>query len=189
LGDKDGPEITLNKDYASARGTMIIEGDKIAWPLNISDVECFQQAGYCYQSDVDIDDDTSGGPIYYLNSSVTPLPIASWNDEEVVATNEALCATTTLTINIKAKEVYWITRNNGQSCAMMAPLAKPQISELVNGFNVSQEYFAKKQEETNGYRSREYQQYLSDMRSAFDSDEKSRVALPSKAQASPATPQ
>jgi len=82
-----------------------------------------------------------------------PLPILSWNDEEVVANNEALCATTTTTINVKAKEVHQITRNNGnQSCApVMAPLAKPQISKLVSGFNVSQDYFAKKRKEADGY--------------------------------------
>jgi hypothetical protein len=53
-GDKDGPEITLNKDYASASGTFIIEGDKIAWPLNITRFECYREWSYCIQSDVDI---------------------------------------------------------------------------------------------------------------------------------------
>jgi hypothetical protein len=124
LGDKDGPEIYMTKDFASARGTMIIEGDKIAWPLNISNFECYREWGYCYQSGVDITDDAGG---YYVNANQTLLSIMSWNEDELIANNEAKCASTTMTINVKAKEVYLITRNNGQSCApMMVPLAKPE---------------------------------------------------------------
>jgi hypothetical protein len=88
-----------------------------------------------------------------------------------VANNEALCATTTTTINAKAKEVFAITRNNGnQSCAaLMTPLAKPQISKLVSGFNVSQEYFTKKRKEADGFRSKEYQEYLEAIRAPVQS--------------------
>jgi hypothetical protein len=174
LGDKDGPQITLNKDLALATGTFIIEGDKIVPPLNITSFECFRQWGYCYQSDVDIDD--TSGSTYYVNPFHMLLSIVSWNDEEVVANNEAICATTTTTINVKAKEVYQITRNNGnQSCTpIMPPLAKPQISKLVSGFNVSQDYFAKKRKEADGYRSKDYQQYLEAMRVAGSADTSSK---------------
>jgi hypothetical protein len=166
----------MTKDFASAKGTMIIEGDKIAWPLNISDFECYREWG-CYQSGVDITDDAG---TYYVNANQNLLSILSWNEEEIVANNEALCATTTLTINAKA--------NNGQSCApMMHPLAKPQISKLVSGFNVSQDYFAKKRKEADGYRSKEYQQYLDAMRGSLAEDEKATVQ--SKAQTNSVPPQ
>ena len=46
LGDKDGPEITLDKDFASATGTFIIEGDKIYHDLNISTFECYREKGF-----------------------------------------------------------------------------------------------------------------------------------------------
>jgi hypothetical protein len=175
LGDKDGPQITLNKDYASATGTFIIEGDQIAEPLNITSFKCFRQWGYCYQSDVDLDEQIVGSG-YLLSSYQSLLAIVSWSDEEVVANNEALCATTTTTINAQAKEVYAITRNNGnQSCGkLMPPLAKPQISKLVSGFNVSREYFVKKRKEADGYRSKEYQQYLEAMRVAGSAETSSQ---------------
>jgi hypothetical protein len=181
LGDEDGPEITLTKDYAIASGTFIIEGDKIYHDLNITTFECYREWGYCYQSDVDIDD--KSGSSYYVNAMSMLLKIVSWNDEEVVANNEALCATTTTTINVKAKEVYQITRNNGnQSCTpLMRPLAKPQISKLVSGFNVSQDYFAKKRKEADGYRSKEYQEYLGAMRNSFESAEKAKTPTQAKA--------
>lgn len=153
LTDNDGPEIIVTEDLVSAKGTFIIEGDKPAYPLNIASFDCDRKSGYCNQSNVDINAD---GSIYYVNTFQTSLPILSWNEEEIVANGEGMCATSTLTINVRAKEVYVITRNNGQSCApMMAPLAKPQISKLVSGFNVSQDYFAKKRKEADGYRNKE----------------------------------
>ena len=184
-GDKDGPVI-VTKDLVSARGTFIIEGDKPAYPLNIASYECYREWSYCNQSNVDINDD---GSIYYVTTFQTSLPILSWNDEEIVATGEGLCATTTLTINVKAKEVYAITRNNGnQSCApMMTPLAKPQISKLVSGFNVSQDYFGKKRKEADGYRTKEYQEYLEAMRGSLA--EKGKAPLQSKAQTDTVPPQ
>ena len=181
LGDKDGPEITLDKDFASATGTFIIEGDKIYHDLNISTFECYREKGFCSEHDVDID--SKSGSSYYVNTTNRTLSIVSWNEDEVVANNEALCATTTTTINAKAKEVYQITRNNGQSCGpMMAPLAKPQISKLVSGFNISQDYFAKKRKEADGYRSKEYQDYLEAMRNSFESAEKAKMPTQAKAQ-------
>jgi hypothetical protein len=186
LTDKDGPEIIVIEDLVSAKGTFIIEGDKPAYPLNIASFECDRKLGYCNQSNVDINDD---GSIYYVNTFQTSPPILSWNDEEVVANGEGLCATTTLTINIKAKEVYAITRNNGnQSCApLMTPLAKPQISKLVSGFNVSQDYFAKKRKEADGYRTKEYQEYLEAMRGSLA--ESGKAPLQSKAKTNSVPPQ
>jgi len=179
LGDKDGPEIIVAGDLVSAKGTFIIEGDKPAYPLNIASFDCDRKGGYCNQSNVDINAD---GTIYYVNTFQTSLSILSWNDEEIVASCEGLCAITTLTINVKAKDVYAITRNkSNQSCApLMAPLAKPQISKLVSGFNVSQDYFAKKRKEADGYRTKEYQEYLEAMRGS--PAEKGNAPLQSKAQ-------
>ena len=62
----------------------------------------------------------------------------------------------------------------------MAPLAKPQISKLVSGFNVSQDYFAKKRKEADGYRSKEYQEYLETMRGSLA--EKGKAPVQSNAQ-------
>ena len=120
----------------------------------------------------------------FFSSFPSLLTIVSWNDEEIVANNEALCATTTTTINAQAKEVYAITRNNGnKSCApLMTPLAKPQISKLVSGFNVSQDYFTKMRKEADGYRSKEYREYLEAMRGSLLSDEKGNAPVQSKAQ-------
>ena len=121
---------------------------------------------------------------YFFSSFPSLLTIVSWNDEEIVANNEALCATTTTTINAQAKEVYAITRNNGnKSCApLMTPLAKPRISKLVSGFNVSQDYFTKMRKEADGYRSKEYQEYLEVMRGSIGSAEKGNAPTQSKAQ-------
>jgi hypothetical protein len=185
LGDKDGPRIYMTKDYATVQGTLIIEGDKPDWPLNITNFECYRDWGYCYQADVDIDD--KSGSSYYVNAISSLLKIVTWNEDEVVANNNGLCATTTTTINAKAKEVYQITRNNGQSCTPFEPLAKPQISKLVSGFNVSQHYFAKKRKEADGYRTKEYQEYLEAMRGSLA--EKGKAPLQSKSQTDTVPPQ
>jgi hypothetical protein len=179
VGDKDGPRIYMTKDYATAQGTLIIEGDKPDWPLNITNFECYRDWGYCYQADVDIDD--KSGSSYYVNAISSLLKIVTWNEDKVVANNKGLCATTTTTINVKAKEFYQITRNNGQSCTPFEPLAKPQISKLVSGFNVSQDYYAQKQKEADGYRSKEYQAYLEAIRNSYESAEKARMQTQSKA--------
>jgi hypothetical protein len=122
----DEPEIYMIKDYASAKGTLTIETDieseKIGWPLNVNDLECDRDWGYCSQTSTDINDDGSN---YYVSPSHQRLfRITSWSEEEVVANDEGGCGITTMTINAKAKEVYLITHNNGQPCDPMPPMQK-----------------------------------------------------------------
>jgi hypothetical protein len=177
FGDEDNPSITMTKDFVTAEGTLVIEGEQAAYPLNVTSFQCFRDLRYCFQSDVSID---VSGPIYSVLPIQQIIPITSWNDDEVVANDEALCAIVTTTINTRAKEVFQITRNNGHPCQPLHPLDKPRISKLVGGFNFSQDYFAKKQKEADGYYSKEYREYLEAMRALMDSGEKQKESLQAK---------
>jgi hypothetical protein len=71
---------------------------------------------------------------------------------------------------------------------MFKPLAKPQISKLLSGFNISQDYFAKKRKEADSYRSKEYQEYMEGIRSSYEAAEKARVSTQAKAQTDTVAP-
>jgi hypothetical protein len=138
VGAQDGPIVTVNDDFASAEGTWVIEGDQIAWPLNIATYQCSRKSGYCTESDVYIDNQSA--PFYSVFTEQDTVPITSWKDQKVVLTTEATCRNITVTINARAKEVYEIARNNGRPCNVVPgttipPLDKPQISKLVSDIN------------------------------------------------------
>ncbi len=75
----------------------------------------------------------------YLDVELTDYIVTSWTKQEVVAETAALCASTTLTINLLTEEVFRITRNGGispEGCKMLSgwkPFKKPVVEKMVDG--------------------------------------------------------
>jgi hypothetical protein len=165
-----GPSILMTDQFASAEGTWVIEGDEIAHPLNVTTIKCYRNFRYCFQIDIEIDDTGSSGNRhsgpYTLFAYDSLLPIMSWTDQEIVLENNAACRNNTITINAKAKEVYEVSRNNGENregCTI-APLEKPRILKLVNPRKLSSDYFDQRRKEADTYYNREVQEYLETIR-------------------------
>jgi hypothetical protein len=47
-GDGNVNVDSWDKGYVQAKGTWVIDGERHAWPLNVSDLNCFRDDQLCY---------------------------------------------------------------------------------------------------------------------------------------------
>jgi len=151
----------------SAQGTWVIEGERIAEPINIAVITCRKNEGICYQSDARITKSLFAVDNQYLDLQYGTYKITSWNDEEVLAEDESLCRTTVLNINTTTKQVFQIIRNNtALNCEKLFNfplLNKPRIAQLVDGFKVAQEFYEQKNKERLKLINPEFRQVVEDL--------------------------
>lgn len=135
--------------YVSAEGTWVMKDEKIAWPINHSQIWCWRQERSCSESSSTVSSgtDTDGSPSY-VNSSETRYDITSWTAEKIEARSEALCAETKLTLNVKTKAVFSVTSQLdkptclGANGERLVPLSNPpHLSTLEDGFDVSRRFY------------------------------------------------
>ena len=133
-------------DVVAATGTWIIPdaatpGGLIADPVNSVRIECVKSAKVCYEAIAIVTDGESPDKFHGLLANLNGYDVTTWTAQEVTAETAALCATTTLTINLLTEEVFRITRNGGLSpngCKAMPswkPFKKPAIEKLVTGLD------------------------------------------------------
>lgn len=140
-------------DYASIEGTMIIVGEKIAWPINHVRVRCFKDQHYCEldQIQISVPDDKSWSQNYHVMQDNTEYySISRWGQDTVDAEPKErsnACRTTSASFNFKTKEFYFITRNAGGNCEVLGvkfeKLPKPRISQIVDGSKIIPGEFAR----------------------------------------------
>jgi hypothetical protein len=142
-------------DYGKVQGTMMIHDDRIAWPVNHHIVHCFRQRSVCEveQIALSIPDDGSFTQTYgIMKMDPDYYDITKWDADTVEATTSSNsgCRQTTVTLNFKAKEFYFITRNGVKDCdvlgTQMPKLDKPRIAQLVDGGKIIREEFARVQQ-------------------------------------------
>jgi hypothetical protein len=147
----DSKSIFLEESFGllSARGTWTFKNDKMANPLQSSKILCRKKAGVCQVVTAEIAtfNDEQGN----LNIDVADWEITRWAGDEVVAENNgARCVSLTMTINFIKKEAFQFRRGkSGDFCKGFA--IKPQILVLVDGFDVSWDYYQRRREEAHKF--------------------------------------
>lgn len=140
-------------DYASIQGTMIIIDEKIAWPINHVKVKCYKKQNYCQldQIQVSVPDDKSWSQNYHvMENEAEYYDISRWGQDSIDAEPRETgsgCRTTSMNLNFKTKEFYYITRNAGGKCEVLGvtldKLPKPRIAQIVDGSKIIRDEFAK----------------------------------------------
>lgn len=140
-------------DYASIQGTMIIIDEKIAWPINHVKVKCYKKQNYCQldQIQVSVPDDKSWSQNYHvMENDAEYYDISRWGQDSIDAEPRETgsgCRTTSMNLNFKTKEFYYITRNAGGKCEVLGvtldKLPKPRIAQIVDGSKIIRDEFAK----------------------------------------------
>lgn len=140
-------------DYASIEGTMIIIDEKIAWPINHVKVKCYKEENYCQldQIEVNVPDASSWSQNFHVMQDATEYyNISRWSQDSIDAEPREAgsgCRTTSMNLNFKTKEFFYITRNAGGKCEVLGTtldkLPKPRIAQIVDGSKIISNEFAK----------------------------------------------
>jgi hypothetical protein len=131
-----GDEIFLSQrdGYLFAEGIWTLDGpDKIAAPINLSNIRCIQRDGMCEVRRVEIMT-LSGDTSMYERSDF--YEITAWSENEVRAALEEPCRTYEMRFDIPGKTVTEMTVNTpGGSCEgeLRGPVERPRIARLISG--------------------------------------------------------
>jgi hypothetical protein len=140
--------------YASVQGTMIIIDDKIYGPINHAKLHCSKTQKNCELNEIHlvVPDDKSWGQNYQIiEDSPETYDITRWDQDTIDAESPGKsadsCRTTSINLNFKTKEFYFITRNAGGNCELLGmkfdKLPKPRISQIIDGSSLINEEFSK----------------------------------------------
>lgn len=141
----------MSDDFASIEGTVVILDEKIAWPVNRVRIRCFKKKNYCEHDQLNLlfPDKTSWIQRFQLMELDTDYyEITQWGRDNIDATyinSEKACRTTSMNLNFKTKEFYFVTRNAGGDCEFLGQkidkLPKPRISQVIDGEKLQQKEF------------------------------------------------
>ncbi len=143
----------------TAEGTWIIEGEKVFYPINHSQINCHKPQGFCDVITVEIgipkieNENSYVDSSYNLHLNKETYSVISWTDSEVISQADGVCRSTIMTINVKNKEVFQITRNmDSNDCDLgivtLPKLKKPRISRLVPGWQLSWDFWENRRTQT-----------------------------------------
>lgn len=140
-------------DFANVSGTLTILDDRIAWPINHVQVDCYKDQNYCQfdQIKINVPNKESWSQNYHVMQDSTEYFIVTrWSEDSIDAVSNdtaGACRTTSLNLNFKTKEFYYITRNAGGDCEVLGitldKLSKPRIAQIVDGSKIIREEFTK----------------------------------------------
>lgn len=170
IGNK--PSIYISDNYAKISGTWVFvdSEDKMAFPINHSVYECYRETGHCFISEVQFySPESSNSSHIYHSTDVTKFD--KWGEDEIVMSTSSKCRNSTITINSKSEEVIQVARNNGEDCTLLTGevidnLEKPRIAKLISGFEFSQDFFEKREEEGVSLMSSEFQELVKSIKNA-----------------------
>lgn len=144
---------SIYDNYSHIEGTMIIHDDKIAWPINHVKINCYKKEKRCElnQINLSIPDENSWTQQYSIVEDSTQFfKIVRWDANIIDAIpddNSKGCRTTSLNLNFKTKEYYYITRNSDGNCQYLGvnipKLDKPRISQIIDGEEILYSEFKK----------------------------------------------
>lgn len=140
-------------DYGVVEGAITILDDKIAWPINHNKISCFKAENSCEVQQVmlALPDDKSWAQQYQVMIDDTEYyNVTRWSGDIIDAeypSKPDSCRTVSLNLNFKTKEFFFITKNAGGKCEILGKaiekLAKPRISQVVEGEKIIDEEFGK----------------------------------------------
>lgn len=140
-------------EAASVEGTVIILDDKIAWPVNHHKINCYKSENSCEvrQIMLNMPDAKSFSQSYHvMQDNPEFYNITRWSKDVIDAeypSKPDSCRTTSLSLNFKNKEFFFITKNAGGKCEFLGTpvekLPRPRISQVVDGKKIIEEEFDK----------------------------------------------
>jgi len=143
-------------DYAYVKGTLTILDDRIAWPINRHEIDCLKSENSCEVRQVMLDlpdlKKQWGQQYQVMIDNTEYYGITRWTDDTIDAESTSKpdsCRTTTLSLNFKTKEFFFITKNAGGKCEIfgtgtqLEKLPKPRIAQVIDGKEIFNEEFAK----------------------------------------------
>lgn len=126
--------------YVSAQGTWVLEGERHASPINVSDINCFRSRELCHIAEARMTD-FSGNALSVIQYD---LPITRWDSSTLEFEEDARCLRTTYVINrTTQKLIYRRMRkqdvDDDEACDVYR--IKPDLSaSLVDGFDELQDF-------------------------------------------------
>ncbi|WP_457578815.1 hypothetical protein [Ensifer adhaerens] len=152
----------LSDGRASVKGTVKIIDEKIAYPINHTDIECFQTEAYCKYRQVALvlPDENSWAQSYNVMQVANDYyKITRWENDQIDAIpyNSAACRINQLSLNFATKEYFEIARNNTSGdCdtglgVNLPRLEKPRVSQIIDGREIIDAEFKRIDEEARGY--------------------------------------
>jgi hypothetical protein len=143
--------------YVHAEGTWVFENDSQADPIQTSNIFCSKGTMVCEETVAVVGEESR-----LLNLVTEKYQITKWTTDEIVAENDRpFCVSYTVTINLRKKEVHSFRRSKGKAEKHCTGLAeRPQVLRLEDGFNVSQKYYADKENKAISAYNPEYSKYL-----------------------------
>jgi len=138
-------------NFATISGTLTILDERISRPINHIEISCYRRDESCSAKQIDLivpsEDSFSQNYLVYRHPGET-YKITNWAEDEIQASPASPgngCRVTSYTFNFTTKEFYHITRNGGGDCNFggvdLPPLAKPRISQIVDGSDIMHEEF------------------------------------------------
>ncbi|UZJ44463.1 hypothetical protein OOT55_17675 [Marinimicrobium sp. C6131] len=137
--------------YATVSGTMMIQDERIAWPVNHVQLKCYKEDKYCELDQLYLvfpSDDSWSQTFNVMQDTTQYYNITNWSDDIVDAVPSDLgsgCRVTALNLNFKTKEFYQITRNGTGECETMGvtlpKLERPRIAQIVDGKDIINSQF------------------------------------------------
>lgn len=101
-----GPSLSIHGgigEFASAKGTWVIEGQKQAFPLQTTEIKCYARLRHCFSATAEV----AGGD--QLTVNLDSFEITEWTKSHVVFVDDSpLCVRYTYTINWAAKSATGI---------------------------------------------------------------------------------
>ncbi|MDW9781943.1 hypothetical protein GOB92_27925 [Sinorhizobium meliloti] len=161
----------LSEGRASLKGTVKIIDERIAYPINHTDIECFQAEGYCKYRQIALvlPGDKSWVQSYNVMQVASDYyKITRWEREQIDAIpyNATGCRINQLSLNFATKEYFEIARNNTSGdCdtglgVQIPRLVKPRVSQIIDGREIISAEFKRIDDEARGYLSSAFRKRL-----------------------------
>lgn len=138
-------------DYGNVKGAVTILDDRIAWPINYHEIKCYKTSSICevYKVILDLPNEKSWVQQYQVMvDSIEYYNVVRWTSDTIDAeppSNPDSCRSTSLSLNFKTKEFFFITKNAGGKCEIMGKkidkLEKPRIAQVVEGKTIFEKEF------------------------------------------------
>ncbi len=150
---------------ATVRGTATIlaNDETIASPVNQVTIECNKREKLCELRMLFLARNEKTGS-WLCGESTHLFEIISWTDDSIEAksVDDAVSVrTSSLSLNFKTKEFFWITKNSGRESdaftgEKIEPLKTPRIVQFVDGKKIVSDYFKKLKADARSFWSSEF---------------------------------
>jgi hypothetical protein len=164
--------------FATVSGTAVIldSEERMGFPINKVHISCYKDEKYCemretYFGIIGGGDELTGDRTWTFFERDTIFKLISWTDDaiEAVESDSSGSRIGSLSLNFKAKEFFWITKNTGnkddgsRTGVKFEPLKKPRVAQLVNGDKIVFEYFKELKKEAHSFLSSDFLKQVGEM--------------------------